>query len=251
MNEKIEKMDQEKKKKLRYVAVYNRLFHMILDGVFPEGSQLPSEPDLAKQMGVSRMTLRQALSLLQDDGMVKNIRGKGNFIMRTEEKETAGLEVLQNPVYRCLQKEIQKVELEVRTEPSTEYTCQVLGRNTKTVVFADRWYHTEDGVAAYSLSVLPMETVQEENISLDMKEELLTWLERGIYEKGRRSSLQITYSEAGNFSATKYQLSRDKKFYLFKEAVYGRGEYPLLYNKYYLPVKSTQISITAKQRSLT
>ena len=53
---------------------------MIQDGVYPPGSQLPSEPELALQMDVSRMTLRRALALLQEDNLVINIRGKGNFI---------------------------------------------------------------------------------------------------------------------------------------------------------------------------
>ena len=64
----------EKAKKLKHVKVYNRLYSMIQDGVYPPGSQLPSEPELALQMDVSRMTLRRALALLQEDNLVINIR---------------------------------------------------------------------------------------------------------------------------------------------------------------------------------
>ena len=74
----------EKVRKLKHVKVYNRLYSMIQDGVYPPGSQLPSEPDLAQQMDVSRMTLRRALALLQEDDLVINIRGKGNFINETD-----------------------------------------------------------------------------------------------------------------------------------------------------------------------
>mgnify|MGYP003517847627 CR=1 FL=1 len=61
----------DKAKELRYVKVYNKLFKMINEGTFPKGSRLPSEPNLAKSLGVSRTTLRQALSLLKDDGLIK------------------------------------------------------------------------------------------------------------------------------------------------------------------------------------
>ena len=71
-----------KSKELRYVTVYNKLFKMINEGTFLEDSRLPSEPDLAKELGISRTTLRQALALLQDDGLIKNIRGKGNYIIK-------------------------------------------------------------------------------------------------------------------------------------------------------------------------
>lgn len=60
---------------------------MINEGTFPEGSRLPSEPELSKLIGVSRTTLRQALALLQDDGLVNNIRGKGNFIVKSKPKK--------------------------------------------------------------------------------------------------------------------------------------------------------------------
>ncbi|MFQ8732363.1 MAG: GntR family transcriptional regulator [Enterocloster bolteae] len=66
-----------RKQKLKHVKVYNRLYSMIQDGVYPPGSQLPSEPELALQMDVSRMTLRRALALLQEDNLVINIRGEG------------------------------------------------------------------------------------------------------------------------------------------------------------------------------
>lgn len=87
----------EKPKELRYVSVYNQLFKMINEGTFPEGSRLPSEPELSKLIGVSRTTLRQALALLQDDGLVNNIRGKGNFIVKSKPKKDLGLETMGHP----------------------------------------------------------------------------------------------------------------------------------------------------------
>ena len=70
----------KKETRLKHVRVYDQLYRLIQEGVFPAGSQLPSEPVLAGQLSVSRMTLRRALALLQEDHLVKNIRGKGNFI---------------------------------------------------------------------------------------------------------------------------------------------------------------------------
>ena len=110
-----------KQKELRYVNVYNQLFKMINAGNFPEGSRLPSEPELAKSLGISRTTLRQALSLLQDDGLVNNIRGKGNFIVKAKPNNNIGLETIGHPVHKCINHEIDHVEMELRIEPSTDY----------------------------------------------------------------------------------------------------------------------------------
>ena len=78
-----------KERNLKHVKVYDHLYSMIKDGAFPAGSQLPSEPDLAVQMDVSRMTLRKALSLLREDGLIQNIQGKQDCsIIYKSDRET-------------------------------------------------------------------------------------------------------------------------------------------------------------------
>jgi GntR family transcriptional regulator len=49
------------------------------EGMEP-GGQLPPEPELAAELGVSRPTLREALRSLQDEGIVTRMRGAGTFL---------------------------------------------------------------------------------------------------------------------------------------------------------------------------
>jgi DNA-binding FadR family transcriptional regulator len=53
-----------------------RLLHAIKLGVFPAGSRLPSERDLAEHLGVSRSTLRDGLADLQTAGYLTIVRGR-------------------------------------------------------------------------------------------------------------------------------------------------------------------------------
>lgn len=46
-------------------------------GVYPKGSLLPPERDLAEQMAVSRATLREAIAALRSAGLVETTRGRG------------------------------------------------------------------------------------------------------------------------------------------------------------------------------
>lgn len=61
-----------------------RLAGAINLGLLSDGEQLPSEADLALQMGVSTLTLRSALASLREQGMVETRRGRngGSFVRR-------------------------------------------------------------------------------------------------------------------------------------------------------------------------
>src|ERR1700678_795563 len=53
-------------------------------GLLTDGEQLPSEADFAAQLGVSAMTLREALAILRQQGLVETRRGRtgGTFVRR-------------------------------------------------------------------------------------------------------------------------------------------------------------------------
>ncbi|CAM3129230.1 GntR family transcriptional regulator [Mycobacterium intermedium] len=56
----------------------------ILDGVFPPGSTLPPERELAEQLGVNRTSLRQGLARLQQMGMIEVRQGSGSVVCDPE-----------------------------------------------------------------------------------------------------------------------------------------------------------------------
>ncbi|MFJ2784544.1 MULTISPECIES: GntR family transcriptional regulator [unclassified Streptomyces] len=62
------------------VALYERIADAVHDGTYPPGSTLPSEPKLAAELGVSRPALREALLLLQEDGLLSVRRGVGRTV---------------------------------------------------------------------------------------------------------------------------------------------------------------------------
>ncbi|ATW51542.1 GntR family transcriptional regulator [Streptomyces xantholiticus] len=62
------------------VVLYERIADAIREGVYPPGSTLPSEPRLATELGVSRPALREALLLLQEDGLLSVRRGVGRTV---------------------------------------------------------------------------------------------------------------------------------------------------------------------------
>ena len=64
----------------KYQAIHAELRRQILSGELVAGSQLPPQPELAVTFGVTLMTLRQAVSALEAEGLVWAARGKGTFV---------------------------------------------------------------------------------------------------------------------------------------------------------------------------
>lgn len=60
--------------------ISDQLREAIDKGRFTEGAKLPSEAELVEHYGVSRMTVRNALSVLQGEGLVHSEHGKGVFV---------------------------------------------------------------------------------------------------------------------------------------------------------------------------
>ena len=60
--------------------VAQQLVELIRNHVFPVGSRLPPEKELAERMGVSRASVREALAALEAVGLVESQPGKGNFV---------------------------------------------------------------------------------------------------------------------------------------------------------------------------
>jgi GntR family transcriptional regulator len=65
-----------------YAKIRDHLRKRILDGRLKPHDQLPSESELIEQFDVSRITVRQALSDLQKEGLIFKLHGKGSFVSK-------------------------------------------------------------------------------------------------------------------------------------------------------------------------
>jgi GntR family transcriptional regulator len=66
--------------KAQYQQIADLLRARIDDGTYASGSALPSEPALADELGVSRVTVNRALAVLRGTGHVRVRRGAGTFV---------------------------------------------------------------------------------------------------------------------------------------------------------------------------
>lgn len=109
------------------VAVYSRIADGIRSGVFALGSALPRETELGVALGLSRTVVREALMLLEEDGLVRTRRGIGRFV--ADDLPRAGLEELR-PIEQMLSESGDDVTVRVIgfvSQPTTDFTSHRLG----------------------------------------------------------------------------------------------------------------------------
>jgi GntR family transcriptional regulator len=63
-----------------YVQIVNAISERVASGEYDSGSRLPSESQFCAEFGVSPMTLRRALLILADRGLIVTERGRGTFV---------------------------------------------------------------------------------------------------------------------------------------------------------------------------
>lgn len=71
----------------RYVQVASALRRRIQDGRWAVGEKIATLEELESEFGVARVTVRQAIELLQKEGLLKSHQGKGTFVMRAPEND--------------------------------------------------------------------------------------------------------------------------------------------------------------------
>ena len=57
-----------------------KLFQYITENKLKRGDRLPAETELAELLGISRLTLREAMNALKQEGVISAIQGKGTFV---------------------------------------------------------------------------------------------------------------------------------------------------------------------------
>ena len=64
----------------KYERVVDFIVRNIRNGIYPDGSHLPSESTLANELGISRATVREALSLICKRNIITKSQGRRSVI---------------------------------------------------------------------------------------------------------------------------------------------------------------------------
>src|SRR3990170_306179 len=93
------------------------------------GERLPSEPELARRMGVSRATLREAMRTFEVQGLIRRRQGSGTFVVGRVPVIEAGLELLESleTMAERLGLEVTVSDLQIESVPADAEAAAGLG----------------------------------------------------------------------------------------------------------------------------
>lgn len=109
-----------------YTQIKEALRAKILDGSYAVHARLPSENDMINAFGVSRITVRQAISDLQKEGLLYKIHGKGTYVaMPKVSQELTHLQGFGEAMHRLGHETFSQV-LSLELIPANPLICSML-----------------------------------------------------------------------------------------------------------------------------
>jgi GntR family transcriptional regulator len=143
------------------------------------GDRLPSEPELAKKLGVSRATLREAMRMFEAQGVIRRRQGSGTFVVGPVSVIDAGLEILESleTMADRLGLEVSVSDLNVDTFAATQEYARGLNVNSGTrLTRVRRVMREENRPVAYLVDTLPEDVLKPDQLPANFKGSVLDFL---------------------------------------------------------------------------
>jgi GntR family transcriptional regulator len=204
----------------------------------PAGSRLMSEPDLAKQMGVSRATLREAMRTFETQGLIRRRQGSGTYVVGKFDVIDAGLEVLESieTMAHRMSLEVSFSDLhveQIEADPKTaDGLCIEAG---KSITRVRRVIRADVRPVAYLIDCLPEEILKPDSLPADFSGSVLDFLiGKGSDLKLSRADISATNASAE--VAKPLEIQRDDVLLRFESQLYDSQGRVLDYSvSYFIP----------------
>jgi GntR family transcriptional regulator len=166
----------------------------------PPGFRLPSEPDLAADLGVSRATLREAMRTFETQGLIRRRQGAGTFVVGQPPVIEGGLEILESMLTLA-----RRTNLDVGPGPATVERIQAdsecaaaleIPVGTRLVRVA-RTMRADSRPVAYLVDTLPEDVLHPEELTSKFSGSVLDYL----LQRGDPLTISRTDITASNATA--------------------------------------------------
>lgn len=215
-----------------YVNIYNSLYLDITNGVYPQGEYLPSESILAEKYNVSRNTLRQALAILNEDGLIVKTQGRGTKVAVRSEDEI--YDKKGNPMIQFAKAAVDDIKIHYNFAAPTDIAINKMGLSKSDIVLAsDIVYFSEGKEIGYSFIQVTMQAISELGIDVSKEESIYDLLVELVYQKAVKQDLIFKLVYANESEAKFLQVEEEEPLLLIETLLYEANHAPYARCKYY------------------
>ncbi len=219
-----------------YIRAQEALLHLLSKGGYRPGDKLPPEPELARQLGISRATLREALRSFESQGLIVRRRGVGTFVNMPPVTVEGGLEVLESleEIMRRRNKTVTTRDLTIDEERALPKAAARLHIEEGTpVLVISRTRLVDDIPIAWMLDVVPTQVID--------KEELVALFNGSVLETFRhRGKPVISYAytnvlavDADDDLAAALEVKPGQSLLFLEQILYDSNNTPVAYERHY------------------
>lgn len=203
------------------------------------GDRLPAEPTLARQLGVSRATLREAMRTFETQGLIHRRQGSGTYVTRPSRVMDSGLEVLESidTLAGRINLPVTAGERWIASRRAAPNEAQVLGIALDSqVLVVSRVILAEGHAAAYLIDILPEDILSAEDLGDPFTGSVLDVLLRRQSLALTSSRCQITAITASTEVARAMGIQRGDVLLCFEAYLYASDGRVVDYSfSYFLP----------------
>ena len=145
----------------------------------PAGQRLQSEPALARKLGVSRATLREAMRTFETQGLIRRRQGSGTYVVGKPPVIDSGLEVLESlyTMARRMNLSISAGEIHVEKLAADDSQAALFGlRPASPLTRVRRVIRATGRPVAYLIDTLPESVLAERDLLNDFSGSVLDFL---------------------------------------------------------------------------
>ncbi len=207
----------------------------IVDNAF-EGDRIPSETDLASELGVSRTTIRDALSRLENEGAVYRKQGSGTYVNR------AGLQIRQRLEEMWSYEAVLRAHgytpsvqiLRMERHPASEEAAEQLQlEEGADVVAVEKLFLEDDEPVIFTLNQVPAQLVPETATPEDWVPPIYEFLLAHAHQRLNYYLSEIVPVTASKKLADILHVKPGKALISFVEIGYNEENEPILWTNSY------------------
>lgn len=216
---------------------------------YSTGGQLPSEPKLASAFGVSRGTVRQALTILEREGIIFRRQGSGTYankyVLRIQARAEKAHEFSDLLGLAGFTPGIELIAVE--TQPLPEDIAARMDQPVTQALMVHKLFLADGSPAIYCLDVIPEALICNAYEDGELNQPIFDFLEKHCRQSVTQVLAEIIPAAADTTLAERLNITPGQSLLRFDEVGFNQANQPILFSRVYYNDRFIRFSILRKK----